>query len=346
MKEKDRKRRIRRESIRTAVTAALLLGASLCVFAWFHHARPVTRESAGILTATPTPVLSASPTALASENAVVDIAAPTAGETPAPVVLSWKEAYREHFSDTLLTSETAYSSDSVSVTITKVLYGNAESAVYFVADIYISDISCFKTVLAKDTYGSGIRETVPSMAQRSGAVLAMTGDTYGNQDAGVVIRNGVVDRTAVSGFDVCVLYYSGEMVTYSPADFSLEEAVANGAYQAWSFGPMLLDEKGNALPDEALNISKTIRRENPRAGLGYYAPGHYCFIVVDGRTDDESGLTLEEFGQVFASLGCKAAYNLDGGRSSFMVFQNATLNSPYKGGRSVSDCLIIKEADP
>ena len=106
---------------------------------------------------------------------------------------------------------------------------------------------------------------------------------------------------------------------------------------------MLLDKEGNPLPDAQLNTSKNIRRANPRVGLGYYAPGHYCFIVVDGRTDDASGLTLEQFAQLFASLGCKAAYNLDGGRSSFMVYDGTVLNDPYKGGRSVSDCILITD---
>ena len=131
------------------------------------------------------------------------------------------------------------------------------------------------------------------------------------------------------------------METYSPQEFSLETAVSRGAWQAWSFGPMLLDGEGNPLPDARLNTSKNIRRANPRVGLGYYAPGHYCFIVVDGRTDEASGLTLEAFGQLFADLGCKAAYNLDGGRSSFMVYDGNVLNDPYKGGRSVSDCILL-----
>ena len=55
------------------------------------------------------------------------------------------------------------------------------------------------------------------------------------------------------------------------------------------------------------------------------------------------GLTLEQFSQLFADLGCKAAYNMDGGRSAEMYYNGSVLNDPYKGGRSVSDCLIIRE---
>ena len=198
-------------------------------------------------------------------------------------------------------------------------------------------------LLANDKYGKGLRESVKDMGRRSGAILAITGDTYGNQDAGIVIRNGIVHRKEKSTFDVCVLYYDGTMRTFAPEAFSLEQAIAQGAYQAWTFGPMLLDEQGMPIPDAKLNTSKNIRRANPRAGIGYYEPGHYCFVVVDGRTDDASGLTLEQFAQLFADLGCKAAYNMDGGRSAELYYDGKILNDPYKGGRSVSDCLIIRE---
>lgn len=343
-KQEKRRRRILRESIFTVCTTLVLLGVSLLTFAWFHHARPTKRESAGILIATATPTV----LAIVSSDPLPEVSpdtestpAPTA--TPAPTPMDLMATYSHLFSAETLKTDTSYKSSNVSISIQKVQYGEGDSAVYYLADIYIGDIRCLKTVLAEDTYGKGIRESVKNMAARGKGILAITGDTYGNQDAGIVIRNGVIHRQEQSDFDLCVLYQDGTMETYSPGDFSLEEAISRGAWQAWSFGPMLLDGEGNPLPDSALNTSKNIRRANPRVGIGYYAPGHYCFIVVDGRTDDASGLTLEEFAQLFASLGCKAAYNLDGGRSSFMVYDGNVLNDPYKGGRSVSDCILITD---
>ena len=55
-----------------------------------------------------------------------------------------------------------------------------------------------------------------------------------------------------------------------------------------------------------------------------------------------SGLTLEAFGQLFADLGCKAAYNLDGGDSSAMYF-NGQVYGP--NGRGTSDIIYIAEPD-
>ncbi len=350
MKRKNeamRRRRILLESIRTAIATLLLLAISLLTFAWFHHARPKERMSAGLITATPTPFVAAQ---TAEPEAVQSTPLPSAGEKappstpePTPVYVPWIDKYADQFTAETRSDEQGYSSSDLAIHISKVQYGKAKTAMYYLADIYLTDVFQFESILAKDRFGSGLRESVKEMGQRSGAILAITGDTYGNQDAGIVIRNGIVHRQVKSTFDICVLYYDGTMRTFSPDNFSLEQAIADGAYQAWSFGPLLLDEQGQPIPDEQLNTSKNIRRANPRAGIGYYEPGHYCFVVVDGRTDDASGLTLEQFSQLFADLGCKAAYNLDGGRSAEMYYNGSVLNDPYKGGRSVSDCLIIRD---
>ena len=345
-KKEMRRKRILYESIRTAAATLLLLAVSLLTFAWFHHGRPKQHTSAGLVTVTPTPAAVAQ---ALEQTAVIPTSAPFSSEAPlvtpepAPVFVPWNEKYAQQFTADVTSGEQGYSSPNISIQITKVQYGKAKSAMYYLADIYLTDIYQFETVLANDKYGKGLRESVKDMGKRRGAILAITGDTYGNQDTGIVIRNGVVHRKEKSTFDVCVLYYDGTMRTFAPEAFSLEQAIADGAYQAWTFGPMLLDQQGNPIPDAKLNTSKNIRRANPRAGIGYYEPGHYCFVVVDGRTDDASGLTLEQFAQLFADLGCKAAYNMDGGRSAEMYYDGKILNDPYKGGRSVSDCLIIRE---
>ncbi len=351
-----RKKRMLHETIWTTGFTLLLLGVSLLTFAWFHHGRPKERVSADISTVTPSPAVVAQPRDKVSASSEATPVSPRPdaptplpsiepefSPEPAPVFVPWIEKYAKLFSPEINSHDLGYSSPDLSIQISKVQYGDAKTAIYYLADIHLTDIAQFETVLAKDKYGSGLRESVKSMARRKGALLAITGDTYGNQNEGVVIRNGVIHRQEKSAFDVCVLYYDGTMRTFSPEDFSLEQAIADGAYQAWCFGPMLLDERGWPIPDERLNTSKTIRRANPRAGIGYFEPGHYCFIVVDGRTDDASGMTLEEFSELFAELGCKAAYNMDGGRSAEMYFNGSVLNNPYKGGRTVSDCLIILE---
>ena len=52
-------------------------------------------------------------------------------------------------------------------------------------------------------------------------------------------------------------------------------------------------------------------------------------------------MTLQELSSFFAEMGCKAAYNLDGGKTAEMVWNNELVNARIDGGRSVSDILYI-----
>ena len=126
------------------------------------------------------------------------------------------------------------------------------------------------------------------------------------------------------------------------SDFAVDEAIADGAWQAWTFGPGLLDIDGGIIT--SFNSTSRIISANPRTAIGYYEPGHYCLIVVDGR-GESSGMSLSEMSRLFNELGCKAAYNLDGGNSSIMVWQDEIINNPSGGGRESSDALLIAEVN-
>ena len=105
MNKKEKRRRILRESILTALTTLLLLGASLLVFAWFHHARPAKGQSAGIVVASPTPYAPESPGVPAPSPSGAEASAlPTA--TPAPLDLM--AAYGDRFSPQEQKSENGY----------------------------------------------------------------------------------------------------------------------------------------------------------------------------------------------------------------------------------------------
>lgn len=258
--------------------------------------------------------------------------------------LSYAEQFGEHFSDSVELSDSSYKSENVSISVTKHTEGKGSYQVtYYVADIYVADLTCLQSGFAYGTYGIGYTEKLLSMDQSLNAILAINGDFYGNGNIGVVIRNGILYRSNMNDADVCVLYSDGTMKTYSPWDFDADQAIRDGAWQAWSFGPELLDEEGNQKKE--FNADWFISKLHPRSAIGYYEPGHYCLVVVDGRQPGYSnGMTLVQLSELFHQLGCKAAYNLDGGKSSSMTFLDSEVNRPYEGGREVSDCIIIKEA--
>jgi len=137
--------------------------------------------------------------------------------------------------------------------------------------------------------------------------------------------------------DVCVLYWDGTMETYPSMPFKSDEQIEKGAYQVWNFGPMLLDETGM----HKENFNSAVDKANPRTAIGYYEPGHYCFVVVDGRGGDSDGITMQNLSLLMEKLGCKRAYNLDGGQTSILVWNDAVANQPSDGGRRCSDAVVI-----
>ena len=259
----------------------------------------------------------------------------TADETPI------SEKFEEKYTETVIETDSSYTSPNVSITVTEETSANGRIT-YYLADIYLRDITCFQTALAKETYGSGFRDSISRMAALNNALVAINGDYYGNTNEGVVIRNGVIYRANKTNCDVCVLYFDGRMRVMPGSSFSVEEAIADGAWQAWTFGPALLDTDGSVLT--AFSSTNRIISANPRTAIGYYEPGHYCMIVVDGR-GESAGISLPELSELFYELGCTAAYNLDGGNSSIMVWQGDVINDPSGGGRESSDALLIAEVN-
>ncbi len=153
-----------------------------------------------------------------------------------------------------------------------------------------------------------------------------------------MVRNGVLYRQTPFD-DVCVINNDGSMQTFTADEFDIEDITQNGAWQVWSFGPMLLRD-GVAMDEFNSSVNPT----NPRTAIGYVEPGHYMFVVVDGRQDGYSeGMTLQELSSLMESLGCVEAYNLDGGQTTSMVFNGEEINSPYEGGRDLSDIVYIGE---
>ncbi|BDZ83856.1 hypothetical protein Lac2_19900 [Claveliimonas bilis] len=182
------------------------------------------------------------------------------------------------------------------------------------------------------------------MSARMKSVLAVNGDSYSNsrhRDNGTIIRNGVIYRAQQTDMETCVLNWDGTMKIYNPEEIDTQKLIDSGAYQSWIFGPSLLD--GNGKVKTTFRTWPYIEESHPRTAIGYYEPGHYCLLVVDGRKDNSRGMFLDEMAGLFEQLGCKAAYNLDGGQCSFMTLKDQVVNHPYKSEHKVEDGIFITE---
>lgn len=270
----------------------------------------------------------------------------------------WRQKFADKFTDQVVSTDTSYSSPNVSVQLTHHSYNTNKldqtnggkhekygtNISYVLADIYVSDITCLQTCFAKNTYGVGYEEKLSDMSARLHSVLAVNGDSYSNsrhKNNGTIIRNGVIYRAKPTDMETCVLNWDGTMKIYRPEEINTQQLIDSGAYQTWIFGPSLLDENGKAKTD--FQTWSYITESHPRTAIGYYEPGHYCLLVVDGRQSSSRGMFLDEMAALFEQLGCKVAYNLDGGHCSFMTLQDQVANHPYRAQHKVEDGIFITE---
>lgn len=369
MAQRPRSRRMRRRWLRDSwiwrqmkrrprpiwlltVAHVLVLGIALLLYALPHHVIPQEGVAVGIksergsvsVQETPVPgaqALSADAVAVigateAPQETVPPNPEPQVASTPEPVG-SFRTKFADHFTDgTVEHVDSTYRSANVDITISKV-YDEVCETTYYVADIYIADISCLTTAFARDKVGSGYREWPQNFAERYGSIVTITGDYSGGRKDGVIIHNGTLYRDEKNVRDVCVLYWDGTVKTFTAAQFDAETEMAQGAYQCWNFGPTLLGESGQALS----SFNSEVTAKNPRSAFGYFEPGHYCFVTVDGRSNKSKGMTLAELSSVMASLGCEHAYNLDGGKTAMMCGLTTVINKPYEDGRKTSDVIMI-----
>jgi len=337
----------------------LLIGACLCVYALFHHVLNGSFRSGAVRTAEPVRAVSVIPTPTPAPAAVPvstgeDGEPGEGGEGVAdePVVIVDYGQFGEQFQDKfaaegeVIQTETLYMSHDIRVELSEDRMFNSDM---HILDIYVRNIENLRATFAggSDVF-DGTRARVFDMAEREHAVAAMNGDYAGFMTGGeyVVLRNGVYFYSWPTRA-VCVLYYDGRMETFwkpfnqTGDDFDLDQAMADGAWQIWSFGPALLDEEGHA------NTLYDPTVYQPRSVLGYYEPGHYCFITVDGRSNNNSGMNLDQLAQMAENMGLTQAFNLDGGGSSTLVFGGECISygSPYEPQRAVTDCIYIAETD-
>lgn len=308
-----------------------------------------------IVSVTPTPVqavevqLSPAPTATATIEPT-PIPSPTPDPTALPVLPQLPnpvgllgQKYKERFTHEVVYTENSYTSPTISLSWEEIYDTETfgKPVTYFVVDIYVQDVKQVKTTFARNGRFSPILySTLEDISESVNAVVAISGDFASWRKKGLVIRNGEVIRTSLDNTrDVGVLYADGTFACYEVNEVPLEEILANDPWQSWCFGPSLLTAEGETKTKFNSGVTKT----NPRAAFGYYEPGHYCFVLVDGRAGSYSrGVTMSELSQIMYSLGCTVAVNLDGGATARLCWNHQLINRPSKL-RYLHDIIYIGE---
>ena len=341
---------------------AVLAGVILLTFAFFHHVLPAMvsefeRQQAMLQATESTVHATQEPETLPQQTEIPQQPEETTGEavTEAPEETApptepdnrteWQIRFEDHFCDEVEITENSYRSPEISITLETVSVGEGNDKItYHVADVYIASMENFVTYTANNEMRYFGTQEVMEMDEAANAILSLSGDFLTYQKSGFLMRNGEIYTRDSNFVSICVLYADGSMETYEPKTYTIDEIIEKGAVQVWSFGPPLLDENGKA--KDYYNVSTAVSYTNPRSAIGYYEPGHYLFVLVDGRQNGYSrGMRIDELAKVFEERGCRLAYNLDGGGSAVMIFNHDRYSQQSNGGdRKLGDILVIRES--
>ncbi len=248
-----------------------------------------------------------------------------------------------------------YRSHDINLTVTEYVEDFGDYyARYIVYDVYVRNLENIFTV------SSTKRKPFTELVQAAGdPIAAISGDFWGNV-ACVTVRNGeVLNADKSLDRDICAMYADGSMEIISKDEYSSDYFDGKDVYQVWDFGPALLDSDGEAYGEgEFDRYYKNIVGRNPRSSIGYYEPGHYVFIVADGRRNviyegekhHSKGIRMHDLAEVYERLGVKVAYALDGGDSAFAYYDGEVIRQDYdrahtegEAPREIYDIIAIGE---
>lgn len=242
-------------------------------------------------------------------------------------------------------TETSYRDESIIVELAQERMYDSD---IYIAYIKVATPSQLRTAIAGNKLSSDRTNHTTAIAANYNAVVALNGDFYSMVATGYITRMGEKDRKKPS--KTMDLLWIDELGDFHliPAgqdgqkkaikEFEAEHEMING----FAFGPALVvDGEKQEMRD---NIWEHGIYDEPRAGIGQIDTLTYALVVANGREKNSAGVTIAEFADIMHQLGCKQAYNLDGGNSATLVFNGKIVNEKSAEERKVQDIIYFATA--
>lgn len=246
-------------------------------------------------------------------------------------------------------SDTEYRDDTIHVTTEEQVVNGLTC---HIVRIKIADPSQMRTCMSRDRYEDRAYVKAETMAEHVNAIAAVNGDFFKYYyDLGYVVRQGVEYRRLCDGTrDVLIIDDLGDfhyvlMATnesldaFLQNDFPKERQVVN----SFTFGPVLAID-GQPFTDTITDLFQS-RYKMQRVAIVQLDTLEYAIVECDGKSDASYGMSLEQFGAYIVNLfpDCKIAYNLDGGGSTNVIFNNKRIHK-NPDLRKISDILYFASA--
>lgn len=217
---------------------------------------------------------------------------------------------------------------------------------YWVADIKIGDASQLRTAAA-ESFSTETTLPVSDIANRVNAVVAINGDYFARHKEGFAIRQGTLVRDKLKGNrDALLIDEDGDFHVYHlPEKGSLSDTVdGKKVINAFYFGPILVEN--GEVPKKLPNFTfLKPDKYYARLALCQVDRLHYKIILTTMEQDYTLGIRLKDFAKLCQAEGAKIAYNLDGGLSTTLFFNNKRINEQKKVNfRSIPDIVYFASA--
>ncbi|NLC32773.1 MAG: phosphodiester glycosidase family protein [Clostridiales bacterium] len=249
---------------------------------------------------------------------------------PAPLLSSYGE-------------DGGYEDESIKVILSS---GRIHETDYWVGRITISYPSQLRTASASGFESSRTMNGL-ALYRRMKAVLAINGDYFSYIPDGYLVRQGTLYRDLPSGKrDILLVDDQGDFYPVPLADETdLLPFKDLNVVNSFNFGPALVIEGKRV--EEYFENNNAAFKPRQRMAVAQVERGRLEYVVVAcaGPRGHNTGLTLEEFSKLVFDQGVDNAYNLDGGYSTMLMFDNAYINTGDVGNiRPISDIIYFASA--
>ena len=235
-------------------------------------------------------------------------------------------------------TENGYEDASISVKLEKI---KEDGVIYNVAWVKIASPTQLRTAIANENKKNPMKSNstppayITKMVPGKNAIVAMNGDHYlPDKDKHCFeIRMGFLREAKANRLrDVLIIDEQGNFHIFLKSKGAEDYYKKNLEYNhkkggkilnAFMFGPALVVD-GKVMQDANDYGLYNVKGKEPRSAIGQIDTLSYVMVVADGRNNDSAGATCQMLADFMGKLGCKQAYNMDGGNTALMVVRTGT----------------------
>ena len=164
--------------------------------------------------------------------------------------------------------------------------------------------------------------------------------TGGKPDGLLMVDGKLINGYQYNYYKAVGIDYNNKLVVSNSTSYNALKKM--NVRDAVSFGPVIV-----------INGQPTIYSGDggygyhPRSAIGQRKDGAILMLVIDGRQEGSIGASMKNVQDIMLQYGAYNAFNLDGGASATLVYNNKVINNPsdIMGERYVPCAFIVTKAN-